>query len=170
MAAACARLAPAAAFANPVDLDSGFGSAGVFELSPNPQFFFSTEGRAVAVQKDGKIVVAGSQFVLMINGTGLDVAVWRLNQDGTLDTTFGTGGAAVLALPGEQQANAVAVQKDGRIVVAGYTEESNDRNFLVARFDSNGAVDTSFGGTGFVTFSFGDRVQDEASAVGLQKN
>src|SRR5262249_26872738 len=100
----------------------------------------------------------------------LDVAVWRLNQDGTLDTTFGTGGAAVLALPGEQQANAVAVQKDGRIVVAGYTEESNDRNFLVARFDSNRAVDTSSGGTGFVTFSFGDRVQDEASAVGLQKN
>src|SRR5206468_12907419 len=124
---------------------------GIFELDPTPTFTCPGEGRAVAVQKDGKIVVAGSQFILMINGTGLNVAVWRLSTDGTLDTTFGTGGAAVLALPDAQQANAVAIQKDGKIVVAGYSESMNDKSFLVARFNTDGSLDTGFGGTGFVT-------------------
>src|SRR5437899_366676 len=141
------------AWANPGDLDAGFGNVGTFDLTPNPTIFFATEGRAAAVQQDGKIVVAGSQFVLMINGTGLDVAVWRLKPNGTLDDTFGTGGAAVLALPDAQQANAVALQRDGKIVVAGYLDAGTARNFLVARFDASGHPDPAFNGTGFVDFS-----------------
>lgn len=165
-----AGLLTSLAWAGPGDLDTGFGSGGTFDLTPNPTIFFTTEGRAVAVQQDGKIVVAGSQFVLMINGTGLDVVVWRLNPDGTLDDTFGTGGAAVLPLPDAQQANAVALQPDGKIVVAGHLDADTARVFLVARFDTSGHPDTTFGGTGHVEFSFGIRVKGEASAVAVQRD
>ncbi len=95
---------------------------------------------SVALQTDGKIVVAGAS-----QAGSPEFAFARLNSNGTLDTTFDTDGLLIVPLGGA--ALAVAVQADGKIVAAGY---SND-NFAVVRLKSDGTLDTSFDGDGIVT-------------------
>ena len=116
-------------------------------------------GNAVTTQVDGKIVVAGN-----INnaGTSSDFVVTRFNADGTSDASFGDGGRVVLDFYGDfDVAHAVAVQPDGKILVAGYamtpdtdgnpetTEDTED--FALARFHADGTLDTAFGTVGKVT-------------------
>ena len=90
---------------------------------------------AVAVQPDGKIVLAG----YCGNGSNVDVCVARLNADGTLDTSFdgpGGSGNGKFLLPigtGNDNANAVAVQPDGKIVLAGGCYNGSNNDFCVAR-------------------------------------
>jgi uncharacterized delta-60 repeat protein len=119
------------------------------------------EAHAVAVQGDGKIVAVGAS-----NG---DFAVARYNPDGTLDTGFGTGGIVTTDFEGgDDVAHAVAVQGDGRIVVTGseVTPPINAPNFALARYNSDGTLDTTFGPGGKVTTDFG--TIDEAHAVAIQ--
>lgn len=100
---------------------------------------------AVAVQSDGKIVVAGS--------TGSDFALARYNSNGTLDTAgFGSGGKVTSDFSGGfDSASSIVIQPDGRIVVAG----SASSNFALARYNSNGTLDTAgFGTGGKVTTDF----------------
>ncbi|RYD44229.1 MAG: hypothetical protein EOP83_31355, partial [Verrucomicrobiaceae bacterium] len=107
---------------------------------------FGSDDRAkgVVVQKDGKIVAAGSW-----DGGASDFAIARYNTDGSLDTTFSGDGKANAAFiasgaGGTEFANAMALQKDGRILVAGYTnytEAAND--FGIMRFNTDGTLDTS---------------------------
>src|SRR5436305_1162892 len=78
------RCVPAAA-----PLDPTFGSGGMETLPVSPT---TDEANAVAVQPDGKIVVAGSAEVTDAAGTHAEFAVVRLNADGSLDTGFGSGG------------------------------------------------------------------------------
>ena len=95
-------------------------------------------GNAVAVQKDGKIVVAGQ--------ASNDFAVARYNTDGSLDVSFGTGGKVTTNFGGTDIGNAVAIQKDGKIVVAGIGGASED--FAVARYNTDGSLDVTFNPTG----------------------
>lgn len=125
--------------------------------------FGGTEfGNDVAVQPDGKIVAAGSGAV--------GVALLRYNADGSPDNGFGSGGRTSVHFPGDGGgANALALQPNGKIVIAGQaddpdSQEAND--FGVARFNANGTVDTGFGGDGFVVTGFQDR--DEARGVLVQ--
>ena len=92
----------------------------------------------VVVQPDGRIVAVGI--------AGRDFGVARYNADGTLDSTFGTGGLVMTDFGGFDQANAVALQPDGKVVVAGSLQGS----IGVARYDSNGLLDSSFGTGGKV--------------------
>lgn len=128
--------------------DSSFGSGGVVTL------FSGSSGvaNAVAIQPDGKIVVAGSE-VPGIGDSSCDptsrVTVVRLNPDGSLDSSFGSGGTVVLDLGQFSQANAVALQPDGKIVVVGSQRPGCQiTNGLIARLNSNGSLDGSFGGGG----------------------
>ena len=124
--------------------------------------------RAVAIQSDGKIVVAGE--------TGWGTSNWafaavRYNTDGTLDTGFGFGSGHITCdLDGFEGANAVTVQDDGKIVLAGYTYSdgsSANSNFGLCRLNSDGSPDESFGdGFGRVTTNFFGGV-DEAHAVAM---
>ncbi len=115
----------------------------------------SSAARGVAVQPDGRIVVVGT------NGT--DFALARFNPDGSLDNNFGTGGRVTTNFTGNSDiANAVIVQPDGRIVIAGGARDTDgDGYFAVARYDSTGSLDTSFGDRGLVGTYFGP-----ASAIG----
>ncbi|MGE0028095.1 MAG: hypothetical protein AB7O78_02375 [Thermoleophilia bacterium] len=100
---------------------------------------------AVALQPDGRIVVAGETNV---NGD-YDFAVARLrNPDGTFDPTFnGTGRAVVrFGAATSESVRGVAVQRDGRIVVAGTTNASGNDDFAVARLEEDGTPDQAFGG------------------------
>ncbi len=111
------------------------------------------------LQPDGKIVVAGGTGSL---GTG-SLALARYNPDGTLDTTFGTGGIVVSGLP--MIALTLALQTDGRLVTAGASGVS----FGLARFNADGSVDTSFGAGGLVTTNFPEGFAS-ANAVALQSD
>jgi uncharacterized delta-60 repeat protein len=124
-------------------------------------------GRGVAVQADGKIVVAGD--------SGGDFGLARYNDDGSLDTTFGVGGKVVTDF-GQitDRAGAVVIQGE-KIVVAGYTSPSAGGvfdptgravNFALARYNANGSLDTSFDGDGKVVTDFG--LEEVALAVAIQ--
>lgn len=108
---------------------------------------------AVAVQADGKVLVAGSSATLQ----GTRIAVVRYQRDGSLDTSFGVGGKAVAAVgTREDVARAIAVQPDGRIVVAGLSyQRTADYDFTLVRFMPDGTPDTGFGDQGRVVTDFG---------------
>ena len=95
------------------------------------------------LQPDGKIVVVGSA------GTG-EMAAVRYNSDGTPDTTFGSGGKVLVGFGGKLSAIArgVALQADGKLVLGGNGSVQSNRQFALARLNSNGSLDSSFGTSG----------------------
>ncbi|MEZ6078115.1 MAG: LamG-like jellyroll fold domain-containing protein [Pirellulaceae bacterium] len=93
-----------------------------------------------------------------------DIALVQYNADGTLDTSFGGGdGIANSGIAGTDEGNSVAVQSDGKILVAG----SDNSNFLLARFLSDGSLDTSYGTSGMVSTDFAGGT-DKAHSMTLQ--
>lgn len=130
------------AAAAPGDLDQsfgGFGSQAVVTTSG------TSEGMAVA--PDGKIVTAGT--------SGVQIIVRRYTPNGALDPSFGAGGTATLLNPNyAMHATTVAVQDDGKIVVAGWADNSGLEDFLVLRLSSMGTIDGSFGSGGYRTTDF----------------
>jgi uncharacterized delta-60 repeat protein len=144
-------LATPMALAAAGDLDPKFGSGGTVQtnFSGNSDYAF-----AVAVQADGKIVVAGQSGIY----PDLHSALARYNKNGALDRTFGTGGKVTLTLdPAGDQLSALAIQPDGKIVASGSLIDNNFQTaFLLARFNANGSLDTGFGTNGTVVTTFGD--------------
>ncbi len=129
-------------------IDTSFGTSGriTTDFTSN-----SDVGRSIAIQNDGKIIIAGQAS----NGN-LDFGIVRYNTNGTLDTTFGTGGRATVDFgSSSDQAYAVAVQSDGRIVITGFTNVNGTTDVAVARLTSTGALDTTFNGTGRVVTTIG---------------
>lgn len=162
------------ALGTPGDLDPSFGTGGkVFtSLSPLPVSAYS-----VALQADGKIVVAGPvETSDALSGTTYDLGVARYSPNGSLDPTFGTGGIVKISLPNiGRPAGYVAVQPDGKIVVATNTTylDSNRHvrcQFAVVRCLPNGGFDTSFQGTGIVTTPLGTAEREEAHGLALQSD
>ena len=92
---------------------------------------------SVAIQTDGKIVAAGYSY----NGSGnADFALVRYNTDGTLDTSFGSGGKVTTPIgSGHDLGYSVAIQMDGKIVAAGYGTGSNI-DFALVRYNTNGSL------------------------------
>jgi len=141
------------------DLDLSFGGGKIVQDFLHGNDF----GFAVAVQSDNKVIVAGS--VATATDRGNDFGVVRFNADGTLDTTFGTGGMVVTDLGSQSDgAYAVAVQPDGKIVVAGQTDSpSTSTDFAVVRYNSDGSLDSGFGSSGIAITDFaGDSDQPAA--------
>ena len=160
------------------DLDTTFGTSsdgtpdGVVDISLGDG---DDTASSVAVQKDGKIVGSGSSI---LNGSS-NIEVIRLTRNGILDATFGTAndgtpdGVVNIDLgAGNDVGNALAIQVNGNIVIAGSHEVDGSTDMIVARLLKNGALDKSFGtandGTpdGVVDLSLGNG-NDEANAVAL---
>jgi uncharacterized delta-60 repeat protein len=123
-------------------LDPAFASGGIFQAPGS-----ASTANALAIQGDGKIVVAGSGIAT--NGGGLDTLL-RLNTNGTLDTTFGTGGVFSISPKGAELVNGffgVAIQPDGKIVAVA----SGLVGVQLIRVLSNGTLDTTFGTGGLTT-------------------
>lgn len=119
----------------------------------------------VAIQADGKIVVAGETNDS--SGSNANFAVVRYNANGTLDTTFNTTGKVVTGIGSlDDYATCIGIQSDGKIVVGGYTYVSADAtNFALARYNTNGALDTTFNTTGKVSTDLGGVEVAEALIV-----
>ena len=98
----------------------------------------------------------------MAGSSSGNVAVFRFLPNGTLDTSFSSNGKLHTNISNVDSGNALALQPDGKIVVAGIS--TND--FLVVRFLPNGNLDDTFNGRGWVTTRFG--AFDDAFAIGLQ--
>ncbi len=112
-------------------------------------------GFSVALQTDGKIIVAGSSW----NGSNDDFALARYNSDGSLDTTFDGDGKLTTAIGSADDLGvSVALQTDGKIIVAGYSLIGTDFDFALVRYNSDGSLDTTFDTDGKVItdFGFGD--------------
>src|SRR5262249_39519840 len=99
----------------------------------------------VALQPDGKIVTVGMRY----NGGSTnfyDFAVSRFNADGSPDTSFGGTGTVFTDVSGQSdKARAVVIQPDGKILVAGTGGDGPHFFFVLARFNPNGTLDTTFG-------------------------
>jgi len=119
-------------------LDGSFGNGGIVitSISERPAVF------AAALQADGKIVAAGN---LTIPGVGNDLLLLRYNSNGSLDNSFSQDGKIVFDMGSTSEvAQAVIVQKDGKIITAGYTHDGRSNVSALARFNSDGTFDSSF--------------------------
>ena len=103
---------------------------------------------AIALQPDGKIVLAGSAF----NGSNFDFAAARYHANGSLDTSFDGDGKTITPIgAGNDEGRAMIIQPDGRIVVAGYHSNGANTDFAVIRYNPDGTPDLSFSFDGVVT-------------------
>ncbi|HET7487171.1 MAG TPA: Calx-beta domain-containing protein [Acidimicrobiales bacterium] len=132
-------------------LDTTFGTAGKVTTSFAAGDNENVE--AVLIRPDGKIVAVGTSYA-----ADDDVALARYNPDGSLDTTFGSGGKVVTGLPAsDDDAYAAALRPDGGLVVAGAAGPANGVTaaFLVLAYTAGGALDPAFGSGGAVTTPIG---------------
>jgi uncharacterized delta-60 repeat protein len=121
---------------------------------------------AVLVQSDGKIIAAGES----VNGSYTDFAVVRYTSTGALDTTFDSDGKTTTAFGAREEVGRGAVlQSDGKIVVAGYASNGTNQDFAVARYNTNGSLDTSFDTDGKQTTALGSN-DDIGQGVTLQSD
>jgi uncharacterized delta-60 repeat protein len=130
---------------------------------------FGVSAGAVAIQPDGKVVIGGSFFP---NRSYADFLAVRLNADGSLDTTFASGGSphVDLGFGLADEVRGIAVQPDGKIVLAGSLHTMNDVAFGVVRLNRDGSLDASFDGQGYTTYGFeAGNKSDYASSVLIQK-
>ena len=145
-------------------LDNTFGKNGkqLTDLDSSDDF-----GSSVIIQDDGKILIAGRTW----NGIKNNVALVRYNADGTLDNAFGNNGKQVSDFgPADYFGEAAALQPDGKIIVAGYTQIANvGSSFALARYTTDGKLDTTFNKTGLRTKDFGGGFE-VATSVAIQNN
>jgi uncharacterized delta-60 repeat protein len=143
-------LQASAAPAEDGELDRSFGSGGVV-LTPTAGTvsFDPAGGRAMVVQPDGRIVVAGFD--------ANDLVVMRHLADGTPDPSFGVGGTLVTDPVGsdDDELLDMALQSDGRIVVVGWTHTGGLPHLVLARYDADGDLDATFGSGGLVVTPLG---------------
>jgi uncharacterized delta-60 repeat protein len=151
-------LAGNARAASPGALDLSFGlrGTGAFNLENTSQ-----QARAMAIQSDGKVVLAGYIQTCAGPTCNFNFLLVRFNTNGTLDNTFGTNGAAVIDFLGQDEAAfAVAIQADGKIVAAGGamggSATTHVLGFKLMRYLPNGTLDPDFGNGGRVYESFDD--------------
>ena len=142
-------------------LDSGFANGGKLALQvTDPATDNASEARSVAIQRDGKIVVVG-----IADGFG----IVRLNEDGGLDSSFGTNGTVNTTFfvngPGDR-AQAVMLSPEGKIIVAGRVNKiGSDTDFGIAQYERDGTLDASFGGDGKITTDFANAIDDARSVA-----
>ena len=144
-------------------LDSSFGSKGLVTtpIGADSAFCF-----AIGLQRDGRIVLAGYSEA----GQGHDFTLACYSSNGTLDSSFGSAGIAVTSFPGgsDDIGYALAVQRDGKLLLAGRTGAYPVFDFALARYSSTGQLDQTFGSGGTVTTDFGN--DDLGYAVAVQRD
>jgi uncharacterized delta-60 repeat protein len=137
-------------------LDTSFGGTGrvITAVAAN-----GSNATGVALQEDGKILVAG--YAVKNSGTGYDFVCVRYNTDGNVDQSFGDGGKIMTSVGhGAGKANAVAVQSDGKIIVAGSAYDGDNSEFAVVRYEASGKLDMSFNAAGSVQTAIGSKAPE----------
>jgi uncharacterized delta-60 repeat protein len=146
-------------------LDNSFGVGG--KVITDFGSSIDDQANAMAIQSDGKIIAVGKYG--LDSSAGTDYALARYNMDGSLDTSFGTGGKVLTSVANYDEALAVAIQADGKFVVAGISHNGANNDFSLVRYNTNGSLDNSFGTGGKVITAIGSG-DDKALAVAIQSN
>ena len=124
------------------------------------------QASSVAIQQDEKILIAGYSH----NGFSSEFVVVRYNSDGTLDHSFGASGIATIDIGNATDiGTSMIIQPDGKIVVAGISDNGTNYDFAVVRYNSDGSVDNTFSVDGIVTTAIGSSY-DRATSVALQQD
>ncbi len=181
----------ARAFAVQIQLDGAIVVAGyenpsvqrnfaVARLLPNGNldYTFSFDGKTttaigsdndeaydLVLQTDGKIIVAGNAEF----GGITRLALVRYNPDGSLDHSFGTNGIATTDLGGDAVINSIALQTDGKIVAGGHVRSGSYYDFAVARYKTNGTLDSSFSFNGWVSTTLSS-LSDYCYGIAIQSD
>lgn len=143
--------------------DTTFGGTGTVITDISGQ---SDRIQSVLVQSDGKIVIGGYAG----DGPTYQWELARYNTDGSLDSSFGNGGTVVITQPGSSEIWQLAQQADGKILALGDSSGSGTFDFAVARLNSDGSLDSTFGKAGIATAplsgrAFGGVVQSNGDIV-----
>lgn len=143
--------------------DNTFGNNGkvITQFSSSYNIAYS-----LGIQSDGKIITAG----VVNNGFYNDIGIARYNSNGTLDNTFGTAGKVIFSLSGNIVTKKLAIQSDGKIVLAATSYLGIDADVMLLRFDSNGSIDNSFGNGGSVSIDIDNFSNDEAKCLVIHNN
>ncbi|MFP5438007.1 MAG: T9SS type A sorting domain-containing protein [Bacteroidia bacterium] len=130
-------------------LDTSFGEGGKVITPINND----ERANGIVIQADGKIVVAGYTYSQIY---GNDFACARYNTNGSLDTTFGNGGVATfdIQLGGDDKAMAIEILSDGKILLAGYSDDGSNKDAALIKLNTNGTLDTNFGNSGKVLTNY----------------
>ena len=146
-------------------VDTSFGTKGIVitDISSLGQ---DNEINSLAIQSDGKLVVAGSSQI----GGQTFFALARYNTDGSLDTTFGASGIVTTAIgTHDDEAFALAIDSNGKLVAAGFSNNGTQYEFALVRYTTTGALDTTFHTTGIVTTAIGT-FDDEINSLAIQSD
>ncbi len=146
-------------------LDPSFGQGGIVLTD-----FFAASfdlARSIAIQRDGKIVVAGFSRPTGFGPSLLALA--RYHANGRLDESFGSDGKVVADLGGSNLlGGALAIQRDGKIVAGGDSMAGGSNDFALFRFERDGSPDTSFGSDGMVVTDLGNSSFDVIAGLTIQ--
>lgn len=156
-----------------------FSTAFTFAQTGSLDISFDTDGKVttaigtgsnviydIVLQADGKIVAVGNAN----NGTNEDIALARYNIDGSLDPTFDTDGIVITDLGlGDDIGYGIALQPDGKIVVAGESSNGTNSDFVIVRYHTDGSLDNTFDGDGYTRTDF-DNFNDKARDVAIQSD
>jgi len=140
----------AARFTESGTLDSTFGTNGksIISIQANDIPYGCT------LQPDGKLIIVGTTT---LDYSDYNFAAIRLNTNGTLDSTFGSNGKTIMSYPGNNEAHAVIVQSDGKILVAGFSDYTSSNTTpipLLTRLTPDGVFDNTFNnGQGWSTYT-----------------
>jgi uncharacterized delta-60 repeat protein len=129
-------------------IDSGFGSGG-YVLYDIPVYNYDY-ANSLIVQSDGKILQGGT---CTISGTD-QFCIVRYNADGSVDATFGTNGYVIFDIPdsSNDQAIAIALQTNGKILQGGTCTISGTNQFCIVRYNVDGSIDSTFGTNGYFIY------------------
>ena len=147
------------------DLDGAFNGSGKVTTPATP--FGSDTGQAIALQADGKFVVAGNVYGSTADvNTSTDIAVIRYQSNGSIDTTFGVNGIRYINIGQFDRAKSITVDANGAVIVAGETNNSGgNSDVFLFRLTAAGAIDTTFNGTGVIRNDVSNGFDDGASSV-----
>jgi len=124
------------------------------------------KGFDVAIDSSGRLVVVGESEYAVLKTY---MVIWRFNEDGTADTAFGTGGAAIYdrGLGGSCSSRSLAIDSNGNIVATGYCGGAVDDDMTLWRYTPDGAPDTSFGTGGVVFYNPVPEKPDEGTGIAI---
>jgi uncharacterized delta-60 repeat protein len=161
-----------------LDPTYGFGGVALPNVPQNTATTENFESISSVANQSGKVVAAGTLTVDTLGSSGTTtrtMVVVRFNTDGSIDTSFGTNGTQMIPIASggvtfDGSANDIAVQSDGKIDVVGTATSSTAQDIVVARLNSNGTIDTTFGTSGFRLVPFTSSTSTPLSATGNALN
>ncbi len=147
------------------NLDENFGSNGKVTTDVGTS---DDVGVCMSIQSDNKIIVAGYSY----NGQNYDFMMTRYLSNGSQDNSFSADGKIIMPFgsTGNDGAQAIAVQKDGKILVGGFTEVNNETQFAIMRFTPQGNLDQTFNNTGKLSIDVSAEGNEAIKAIKIQQD